>query len=87
MKKKDIVDLIVAHYENDFSLFFQKTIEILKEFKDDGDAALVDHLDFILKSHVKIAPKREQAIYPSEISFDEASDLCWVPQGAEADGK
>lgn len=37
MKKKDIIDLILSHYENDPRLFFHKTIEVLKEFQEDGD--------------------------------------------------
>ena len=83
MKKGDIVALIEAHYKNDYRTFFRKTIEILKEFKEDGDDALINHLDFILKSQVKIAPKREPLPVREEISFEEAEKLGWgvlVPQ-------
>lgn len=85
MKKKDIVDLIAAHYENNPRLFFRKTIEILKEFKTDGDDALVEHLDGIIKGRVKIAPKPEKQYYEPEISFEDAAALGWtlVPQGDE----
>ena len=82
MKKKVIIDLITAHYEEDPRLFFQRTIDILKEFKEYGDDALIQHLDFILKSKVKIAPKREVTKLEDlheEISFDEATDLGWIP--------
>ena len=82
MKKKDIIDLITAHYEDDPRLFFRTTIEILKEFKENGDDAIVKHLDFILKSKVKIAPKREVTKIEDlneEISFEDASVLNWVP--------
>ena len=79
MKKKDIIDLITSHYEGDDRLFFATTIKILKEFKDNGDDAIVKHLDFILKSKVKIVPKREVREYNPEISFEDAGDLGWVP--------
>jgi len=81
MKKKDIIDLITAHYEDDPRLFFHKTIEVLKEFQENGDDALIQHLDFILKSKVKIAPKREVRKLEDlheEISFDEAKKLGWI---------
>lgn len=85
MKKQVIIDLITAHYEDDPRLFFRRTIDILKEFKEDGDDALIQHLDFILKSKVKIAPKREVRKLEDlneEISFDDATALGWtlVPQ-------
>jgi hypothetical protein len=85
MKKKDIIDLIVAHYENDPRLFFHKTIEILKEFQEDGDKELVEYVSNILKSKVKIAPKREITKLEdlqAEISFNDAEKLGWtlVPQ-------
>ena len=81
MKKKDIIDLITAHYEDDPRLFFHKTIEILKEFQEDGDKELVEYVSNILKSKVKIAPKREVTKLEDlheEISFDEAEKLGWV---------
>ena len=84
MKKKDIIDLITAHYEDDPRLFFYKTIEVLKEFKNDGDNELVEYVSNILKSKVKIAPKREVTKLEDlheEISFDDADYLGWfVPQ-------
>ncbi len=82
MKKKDIIDLITAHYEDDPRLFFHRTIEILKEFQDDGDKELVEYVSNILKSKVKIAPKREVTKLEDlheEISFDDATYLDWVP--------
>lgn len=85
MKKKTIVDLIKAYYEDDPRLFFHTTIDVLKEFKEDGDKELVDYLDFIIKSKVKIMPKREFKPYTPEISFEEAEKLGWtmVPQGED----
>jgi len=82
MKKKDIIDLITAHYENDPRLFFQRTIDVLKEFKEDGDKELVEHLSSRIRSHVKIAPKREPDKYQPEISFEDAEIIGWtlVPQ-------
>jgi len=82
MKKKDIIDLIIAHYEDDPRLFFHKTIDILKEFQEDGDKELVEYVSNILKSKVKIAPKRETTKLEDlheEISFDDATYLDWVP--------
>lgn len=82
MKKKDIIDLITAHYEDDPRLFFHKTIDILKEFQKDGDKELVDYVSDILKNKVKIAPKREVTKLEDlqeEISFDDAVYLDWVP--------
>jgi len=81
MTKKDIIDLITAHYTNDSRLFFQKTIDVLKEFKEDGDDILIENLDFILKSEVKIAPKREVTKLEDlheEISWDDAEKLGWI---------
>ena len=78
MKKKVLDDLITAHYENDDRLFFAATIEVLKELKANGDDAIVKHLDFILKSKVKIAPKREERAYEPEISFEDAEILGWT---------
>lgn len=80
MKKKDIINLITSHYENDPILFFRTSLKVLKEFKDDGDDALVKHLDFILRCHVKIRPKADPVPnFTDEISFDDAIDLGWVP--------
>jgi translation initiation factor 2 beta subunit (eIF-2beta)/eIF-5 len=82
MKKKDIIDLITAHYEDDPRLFFHRTIEILKEFQEDGDKELVEYVSNILKSKVKIARKREVTKLEDlheEISFDDATYLDWVP--------
>ena len=81
MKKKDIIDLIIAHYEDDPRLFFYKTIEVLKEFQEDGDKELVEYVSNILKSKVKIAPKREVIKLEdlqAEISFDDAEKLGWT---------
>ena len=86
MKKQVIIDLITAHYEDDPRLFFRRTIDVLKEFKEDGDDALIQHLDFILKSKVKIAPKREVRKLEDlneEISFDDAVDLGWIPMSED----
>lgn len=82
MKKKDVIDLIISHYENDPRLFFHKTIEILKELKADGDDALVDSVGAILKRRVKLAPKREESPYTPKISLEDADALTWtfVPQ-------
>ena len=92
MTKKVLIDLITAHYEDDPRLFFQRTIDVLKDFKENGDYALIQHLDFILKSRVKIAPKREVTKLEDlheEISFDEAEKLGWigdfVPQETDHD--
>lgn len=82
MKKKDIIDLITSHYENDPRLFFHKTIEVLKEFQENGDKELVEHLSNRIRPYVKIAPKREPDKYQPEISFEDAEKLGWtlVPQ-------
>ena len=88
MKKKDIIDLITAHYEDDPRLFFHRTIEILKEFQEDGDKELVEYVSNILKSKVKIAPKREVTKLEDlheEISFDDATYLDWVPMSEPQD--
>ena len=77
LKKKDIIDLILSHYENDPRLFFHKTIEVLKEFQEDGDKELVDYVSSRLRPHVKIAPKREPDRYQPEISFEDAEKLGW----------
>lgn len=89
MKKQVLVDLITAHYENDPRLFFQRTIDVLKEFKEDGDDVLIKHLDFILKSNVRIAPKREVTNINEEVSFEDAEELGWtlVPQDSEITNK
>lgn len=82
MTKGDIIELITAHYEDDARLFFNKTIDILKEFKENGDNELVEYVSNILKSKVKIAPKREITKLEDlheEISFDDATYLNWVP--------
>ena len=83
MKRKDIIDLIIAHYEDNPRRFFQKTIDILKEFKEDGaDEFLINHLSAFLKSQVKIAPKRAVTMpkdIQEEVSFEDAAALDWVP--------
>ena len=79
MKKKTVVDLIIAHYEGDDRAFFANALDVLKEFKQNGDQAIVDRLDFVLKSHVKIAPKREVSKTKPEVSFEDAVDLGWIP--------
>lgn len=88
MKKKDIIDLVIAHYEDDPRLFFHKTIDILKEFQKDGDKELVEYVSNVLKSRVKIAPKHEETPYNPEISWEEADSLGWfVPQEETTDDK
>ena len=79
MKKKTIVDLIVAHYEEDDRAFFAKALEVLKEFKNNGDKEIADRLDFVLKSKVRIRPKRARSSLGPEVSFREAADLGWIP--------
>ena len=81
MKKGDIIELIKAHYDEDGRLFFQITIEILKEFKKNGDDELVKLVSDMLKSRVKIAPKRRErpVDYNPEIAFEDATCLDWVP--------
>jgi len=86
MKKKDIIDLIIAHYEDDSRTFFHRTIEVLKEFQEDGDNELVEYVSNILKSKVKIAPKRKFTKVEDlqeEISFDDAVDLGWIPMNRD----
>ena len=82
MKKKDIIDLILSHYEDDPRLFFHKTIEILKEFQAGGDKELVEFVSSRLMPKVKIIPKREERPFTPEISFEDAEALGWtlVPQ-------
>lgn len=82
MTKGDIYNLIASHFEGDSRLFFRTALNVLREFKEDGDTALVGRLDFILKSHAMIAPKREEPKgQPTDISFEDAVDLGWVPMG------
>lgn len=78
MKKKDIIDLILSHYENDPRLFFHRTIEILKEFQEDGDKELVNYVSDKIRPYVKIAPKREPDHSSPEISFEDAEKLGWI---------
>lgn len=79
MTKGDIYDLIASHFEGDSRLFFRTSLKILKEFKEDGDTALVGRLDFILKSHAMIAPKRKETnSQPMNVSFDDAEKLGWT---------
>ena len=89
MKKKDIIDLILSHYENDPRLFFHKTIEVLKEFQEDGDKELVEYVSSRIRPSVKIAPKREPDHSNPEISFEDAEKLGWtlVPQDSEITNK
>lgn len=81
MKVKDIVELITAHYKGDSRAFFYKTIQILKEFKEEGYDEVVQSLDFMLKCNVKIAPKREITKLEDlheEVSFEDAEKLGWI---------
>ena len=78
MKKKDIIDLITAHYEGDDRLFFHKTIEALKEFQANGDQELVDCVSNRILGKVRILPKREVSTYEPEINFDDAEILGWT---------
>lgn len=83
MKKKIIIDLIKAHYEDDPRLFFRRSIDVLKEFKQNGDDLLVSFLDTTLKGYAKIAPKRKVTKFEETISFEDAADLNWVPMENE----
>ena len=82
MKKQDIVELIMAHYDGNDRLFFRKSLDVLKEFKANGDGEIAAYLDSNLKSKVKIMPKQEVPTYNPEITFEEAGELGWtlVPQ-------
>ena len=78
MKKKDIIDLIIAHYESDDRKFFQKTIEVLKDFQANGDQELVDSVSNRILGKVRILPKRGAQTYEPEINFGDAEILGWT---------
>ena len=82
MKKKDVIDLITAHYEGDDRLFFFFLIEVLKEFQTNEDKELVDYVSNRILGKVRILPKREVSTYEPEINFEDAEILGWtlVPQ-------
>jgi len=71
MKKKILVDLITAHYNNEPVAFFNATLEVLKEFKDSGDDGLVRHIQYTLMPRLKVAPKREVDTYQREMTQEE----------------
>lgn len=90
MKKLLLVNLIKSHYEGDGNTFFHSAMEVLKEFKEDGDKELVEHLEFIMKPHIKLMPKKEvdttvHEIYPDGcygwfVSQNEESDKLTCPK-------
>lgn len=80
MKKQVLVDLIKSHYEGDGNTFFHRAMEVLKEFKEDCDNELVRYLEFIMKPHIKLMPKKEPDDSIYEIHLDESIDWGWVPQ-------
>ena len=84
MRKKDICNLIISHYRGDDRDFFTQTLDIMKEFKEDGDKELVDMLTFEVLSKVKVMPKPEviQRDFTPEISFDDYNTF--VPQEQES---
>lgn len=86
MKKKDIRDLIVSHYEqNDFN-FFNTSLRILKELKDspdEGDRLLERDIEFHVLGKVKIRPKPEKRDFVPEISFEDAEEFKLTPQGED----
>ena len=80
MKKQLLVNLIKSHYEGDGNTFFHSAMEVLKEFKEDGDKELVEYLEFIMKPHIKLMPKKESDNSIHEINLEESIDWGWVPQ-------
>lgn len=74
MKKKDVVDLIIAHYDKDSYTFFQTASKILNEFRAQGAVELADMLESVLKNHTKVT-QADAITYISEIAF---KDVDWV---------
>ena len=71
MKKKILVDLINAHYNNEPVAFFNATLEVLKEFKESGDKELYQHLQSLIMPRLKVAPRREEDTYQREMTKEE----------------
>lgn len=66
MKRQVIVDLILAHYKNDRRLFFDRAIDVLKEFREDDCDKLADWIEFELFTHLKVMPIEEKDNYKEE---------------------
>ena len=75
MKREVIEDLIVSHYTNDPVRFFNRTLEVLKEFKKDGCDVLVQHIQNVILPHLKVAPKREEDNYERLLTREEWEEL------------
>lgn len=81
MKRKLIVDLIKSHYEGDGNTFFHDTMEVLKEFKDDGDCdELCKYLESIILPHIKLMPKKEPDTSVHEIYPHDSGYYFFIPQ-------
>ncbi len=88
MKRKTVIDLIKAYYEDDANLFFNSTLDVIREFKEDGQKELYEYLMNILKGRVKVRPKIEKnSKCDMEISFEEGEELGFtsdfVPQSTK----
>ena len=77
MKKKVLVDLITSHYENDPIIFFNTTLEILKEFKMTGDEELVKHIQNRIIPHIEIVSKRYADNYKREMTKEEFESIIY----------
>ena len=75
MKKKVIVDLITSHYENDPITFFNVTLEVLKEMKENGDDLLVNRIQEVILPHLKVMPKRKEDNYERLLTREEWEEL------------
>lgn len=82
MKRKTIIDLIKAHYENDGALFFNLTLGVLKEFKQEPDCKeLLEYVESLILPHITIVPKRDADTFNALMSEGELSDaFSFVPQ-------
>lgn len=82
MKRKTIIDLIKAHYENDGALFFNLTLEVLKEFKQEQDCKeLSEYVESLILPHITVVPKRDVDTFNASMSEKELSEaFFFVPQ-------
>lgn len=57
MKKADVVTLIRSHYENNEAAFRHQSIEIAREFEDEGNDSLADYVMALLNNSNAFVPQ------------------------------
>ena len=87
MKKKNVLNLIKYHYNNDENGFRNESLEIVRDFQNSGDEELARYIMAILSNMNTFTPQESVGFSDYFVKLDSPSDTFNIPISIEKDIK